>query len=617
MNKKKLYIIGLAIIDFFALFLMFILSLILITKDFGKINLNFIISIYVLSTIKVLFATLFKTYRMLWMYSIRRNLFKLVSIALIIDLAYFSVSFIPQVSEFTNISTSTFIVFMLTEFAYLVLSRFSLSIYFNYFYKRKEKEVVEPEEVFNTLIVGAGSAGAMVLNDIASKKEYGYKVVGFVDDSEDKIGQFISNVKIYGPISNINNLVKELEVKKIIIAIPSIGLAKLKEITNIIDYKNVSVEILPDRAKMLQSDITSSIRKVEIADLLGRSQIELDKSKLNDFINGKVVLVTGGGGSIGSEIARQVLDYNPKKLIIFDIYENTTYELKTSLDMKYRAQENKPDYIALIGSVRDEARLDEVFNEYKPNIIFHAAAHKHVPLMEDSPYEAIKNNIKGTYNVAKMADKYKADKMVLISTDKAVRPTNVMGATKRFCEMVVEAWNKKSEHTKYSMVRFGNVLGSNGSVIPLFRRQIEAGGPVTVTSEEITRFFMTIPEACGLVIESGAYAEGGEKFILDMGEPVKIIDLARNMIKLSGLEVGKDIDIEITGLRPGEKLYEELLLKTSNATKTENDKIFVEKGIHPFDLDKIDEIINHLIEIGHDNFEVLEYLKKLEIIKRG
>ncbi|MBQ9520197.1 MAG: polysaccharide biosynthesis protein [Acholeplasmatales bacterium] len=617
MNKKKLYIIGLSIIDFFVIFLMFILSLVLITKDFGKINLNFIISVYVIAMIKVTLAAILKTYRMLWMYSIRRNLFKLVSIALLIDLAYFSVSFIPQVSEFTNISTSVFIVFMLMEFAYLVLSRFSLSIYFNYFYKRKEKEVIEPEEVFNTLIIGAGSAGAMVLNDIASKKEYGYKVVGFVDDSEDKIGQFISNVKIYGPISNINNLVKELEVKKIIIAIPSVGLAKLKEITNTIDYKNVSVEILPDRAKMLQSNITSSIRKVEIADLLGRSQVELDKSKLNEFINGKVVLVTGGGGSIGSEIARQVLDYNPKKLIIFDIYENTTYELKTSLDMKYRAQENKPDYIALIGSVRDEARLDEVFNEYKPNIIFHAAAHKHVPLMEDSPYEAIKNNIKGTYNVAKMADKYKADKMVLISTDKAVRPTNVMGATKRFCEMVVEAWNKKSEHTKYSMVRFGNVLGSNGSVIPLFRRQIEAGGPVTVTSEEITRFFMTIPEACGLVIESGAYAEGGEKFILDMGEPVKIIDLARNMIKLSGLEVGKDIDIEITGLRPGEKLYEELLLKTSNATKTENDKIFVEKGIHPFDLDKIDEIINHLEEIGHDNFEVLEYLKKLEIIKKG
>ena len=310
-----------------------------------------------------------------------------------------------------------------------------------------------------------------------------------------------------------------------------------------------------------------------------------------------------------------MLDYKPKKLIIFDIYENTTYELKMELDMKYHDSEYKPDYLCLIGSVRDQSRLEEVFSTYKPNLVFHAAAHKHVPLMEDSPYEAIKNNVKGTYNVAMMADKYGVDKMVLISTDKAVNPTNVMGATKRFCEMVLEAWNAKSEHTAYSMVRFGNVLGSNGSVIPLFRRQIEAGGPVTVTSDKINRFFMTIPEACGLVIQSGAYAAGGEKFILDMGEPVKIIDLAKNMIKLSGLELGKDINIEITGLRPGEKLYEELLLKTANATKTQNDKIYVEKTAHPFDLEQINQIIDKLVSLGHDNKGILNYLKELEIIK--
>ncbi len=614
-NKRLIYTIGLMLIDFVVLFGICICGFLIKydSNSLDAIHTEFIVSALIVSASKVLIAALFKTYHMLWMYSIRRNLAKLIGISLGIDAIYLAISTIPVVGSYTGMRATIFLTIILLEFAYLVISRFGISVYFNRYYKQKEK----PSNLVSTLIVGAGSAGAMVLNEIGNKPEYGYKIVGFVDDSKDKIGQIINNVKVYGPIADINEIAKKLNAKKVIIAIPSVGLARLKDITNLIDYKNLEVEILPDKAKLLQNDLTSTIRKVEIADLLGRSEIKLDKSRLNEFLNDKVVLVTGGGGSIGSEIARQVLDYKPKKLIIFDIYENTTYELKTNLDIKYKNSEYKPEYIALIGSVRDEGRLDEIFSEYKPNIVFHAAAHKHVPLMEDSPYEAIKNNIKGTYNVAKMADRYGVDKMVLISTDKAVRPTNVMGATKRFCEMIVEAWNKKSSHTKYSMVRFGNVLGSNGSVIPLFRRQIEAGGPVTVTSDEITRFFMTIPEACGLVIESGAYAEGGEKFILDMGEPVKIIDLAKNMIKLSGLELGKDIDIEITGLRPGEKLYEELLLKTSHATKTQNDKIYVEKGIHPFDLEKIEEIINHLCEIGHDNKAVLEYLKELEIIKRG
>ena len=612
-NKRMLYKLGLAFIDYIAFILICIVAMFIITKSAEYLDSAFMLSALVISFIKVAVSFAFGTYNMLWMYSIRRNLSKFVIITLLIDIVFIVLSIFPAIGKYTKVKTTIYIVIMLLEFAYIVISRFGLSVYFNYFYHQKNK----PATSARTLIIGAGSAGAMVLNEFGSKKELGYKIVGFVDDSPEKIGQVINNTKIYGPIANINEIVKKVEANKIIIAIPSLGMNKLKEITNLIEYKDVSVEILPDRAKLLQSDLKSTIRKVEIADLLGRTPIELDKSKLNDFLNDKVVLVTGGGGSIGSEICRQVLEYKPKKLIIFDIYENTTYELKTELDLKYRNSDYTPDYIALIGSVRDEARLEEVFKKYKPNIIFHAAAHKHVPLMEDSPFEAIKNNIKGTYNVAKMADKYKAEKMVLISTDTAVRPTNVMGASKRFCEMVVEAWNAKSEKTSYSMVRFGNVLGSNGSVIPLFRKQIEAGGPVTVTSAEINRFFMTIPEACGLVIESGAYAEGGEKFILDMGEPVKIIDLAKNMIKLSGLELGKDIDIEITGLRPGEKLYEELLLKTSNATKTQNDKIYVEKGIHPFDLEKINEIIDHLVEIGHDNKAVLEYLQELEIIKRG
>ena len=613
MTKRQIYTLGLMLGDFVAFFLICILSSMLIYKDPTRLNTTFIVSSLVVSLSKVAFCFMFKTYNMLWMYSIKRNLTKLIVISIMADFFFLVLSFIPQVGNFTGITTSVFISVILMEFAYLVTTRFALSIYFNYFYRRKEKA----DDQIRTIIVGAGSSGSMILNEVGNKKEFGYKIVGFVDDSKDKIGTVVGNIKVYGPISKLNDIVRKTRAKKIIIAIPSAGYAKAKEITNMIDYKGVSVEIVPDKAKMLQSDLTSAIRRVDIADLLGRSPVELDKTKLNSFINDKVVLVTGGGGSIGSEICRQILDYKPRKLIMFDIYENSTYELKTELDFKYKSTEHKPDYLALIGSVRDESRLEEVFSTYKPNIVFHAAAHKHVPLMEDSTYEAIKNNIKGTYNVAKMADKYGVDKMVLISTDKAVRPTNVMGASKRFCEMVVEAWNNTSKHTRYSMVRFGNVLGSNGSVIPLFKRQIENGGPVTVTSSEINRFFMTIPEACGLVIESGAYAEGGEKFILDMGEPVKIIDLAKNMIKLSGLELGKDINIEITGLRPGEKLYEELLLSTANATKTQNDKIYVEKGVHPFSLEKIEEIMNHLLEIGHNNKEVLEYLQDIEIIKRG
>ncbi len=592
MNKRKLYIIGLAIIDFFVVFLMFILSLVLITKDFGKINLNFIISVYVIASIKVTLAAVLKTYHMLWMYSIRRNLFKLVSIALLIDLAYFSVSFIPQVSEFTNISTSTFIVFMLMEFAYLVLSRFSLSIYFNYFYKRKEKEVVEPEEVFNTLIVGAGSAGAMVLNDIASKKEYGYKVVGFVDDSEDKIGQFISNVKIYGPISNINNLVKELEVKKIIIAIPSIGLAKLKEITNIIDYKNVSVEILPDRAKMLQSGIISSIRKVEIADLLGRQMIDVTDDSTASFYNNKVVLVTGGGGSIGSEICRQVAKMGPKQIIVLDIYENCAYEIQQELRMKYSFN---LDLKVEIISITNRPALERVFEKYHPNIVIMAAAHKHVPLMENNVIEAVENNVFGTLNTVELAEKYNVDRVHMVSTDKAVNPTSVMGATKRICEMIVQSHSTKKQHTTFSATRFGNVLGSAGSVIPLFKKQIENGGPVTLTDYRIIRYFMTIPEASQLVLQSASMAKNGELFVLDMGKPVKIYDLARNLIKLSGFEPDVDIKIVETGLRPGEKLYEELLVKTEELDKTDNSLIFIERDT-PLAIDVVNDMLDKLKE---------------------
>lgn len=612
--KKTIYGITIAISDFIGFILIGIVSLVLLGGWSAlKVGYEFYMIISIISALKLIANIALKNYNLLWMYSIRKNMVKLICIVLSVNTFFLILSLIPAINEYSHITFNLFMIIVAIEFCYLVISRFAVSVYMNRFYRRNKKNL--NNKTNRTLIVGAGSAGSMVLNELAGDNRYGYKVVGFVDDSKDKIGTYINNVKVFGPISNLNEIASKLEAEKIVLAIPSAGISKIKEITNSINYKNISVEILPDKSKLLQSNLSSNIRKVEIADLLGRTPIELDKSKLNEFISGKTVLVTGGGGSIGSEICRQVLDYNPKQLIIFDIYENTTYELKMELDIKYRNLNKEPNYLCLIGSVRDQARLDEVFNKYKPNLVFHAAAHKHVPLMEDSPHEAIKNNVKGTYNVAMMADKYKVEKMVLISTDKAVNPTNVMGATKRFCEMIVEAWDSESKNTRYSMVRFGNVLGSNGSVIPLFRRQIEAGGPLTVTSEKINRFFMTIPEACGLVIQSGAYAKGGEKFILDMGEPVKIIDLAKNMIKLSGLELGKDIDIEITGLRPGEKLYEELLLKTANATKTENDKIYVEYANKPFNLKEIENIIDKLVSLAYQNKEILEYLKELEIIK--
>lgn len=610
MNKKRIYSLVISVADFGIFFVICIISLLLITRQ-ADIPINFVISALCVSAGKVFFGWLINNYKLLWMYSIRRNLVKLISITLGVDLFLLLISWIPAVSEYTTFTTSISFVVMLMEFTYLVISRYVLSVFLTRIYKKGKVAYSSP---LRTLIVGAGSAGSMVLNELG-RKEFGHHIVGFVDDSKDKIGTVISNVRVYGPIEKINEIAKKTNAQKIIIAIPAAGIARMKEVANHIDYKGVTVEILPDKTRLLQSDLKNNIRRVEIADLLGRTPIELDKSKLIDFIQNKIILVTGGGGSIGSEIVRQLLDYNPKLVVVFDIYENNVYELKMSLDMKYRHEPEKKKYLALIGSVRDSERLEEIFKTYHPDIVFHAAAHKHVPLMEDSPKEAIKNNIRGTYNVAKLANKYKIQKMVLISTDKAVNPTNVMGATKRFCEMIVEAWNHESAETNYSMVRFGNVLGSNGSVIPLFRKQIENGGPVTVTSEEINRFFMTIPEACGLVIQSGAYAQGGEKFILDMGQPVKIIDLAKNMIKLSGLELGKDIDIEITGLRPGEKLYEELLLKTANASKTENDKIFVEYSNHPLSLDKIDEVIDNLLKIGDDNKTIIGYLKEIEDFK--
>ncbi len=613
MKSKYVYKYSIVLLDLVAIFLMCILSC-SVTKNVTPSDLTpwLYLSIICYTVFKVAGNFVVGNYEILWMYRIRKNFIKMILTFLVLNFIASIVFIILHFNGLLLLSYGTIFVTMVTEFSYIFISRFAVTYYMDNMYDKKEKSNTPLKR---TLIVGAGSAGNMVLSEMGTE-EFGYHVVGFIDDADSKINTIVNSIRVYGPIENINKVVKNLNVTEVIIAIPTASKSRIQEIINLIDLKKVNLHLTPDKTLMLDGTLSKSIRKVSISDLLGRDSIELNKSKLKQFINHQTVLVTGGGGSIGSEICRQILEYNPKRLVIFDIYENNMYYLKTELDILFKDKEVKPQYIALIGSVRDQQRLQTVFEDYSPNIVFHAAAHKHVPLTEDSPVEAIKNNIGGTYNVALMCDKFRVDKMVLISTDKAVNPTNVMGTSKRFCEMVVEAWNKESSYTKYSMVRFGNVLGSNGSVIPLFEKQIETGGPITVTHEEINRFFMTIPEACGLVIESLIYANGGEKFILDMGEPVKIIDLAKKMIKLSGLTLGEDIDIKITGLRPGEKLYEELLLDYSKATKTPNEKIFIEKSENPFSLKEINEIIDRLNNTTfYENKEILKILDQVEEFK--
>ncbi len=422
------------------------------------------------------------------------------------------------------------------------------------------------------LIVGAGVAASMLIRDMNTNENLNYKIVGVVDDDTSKHGNVFCGHPIMGDRNDIVEICQKLRVDEILLAIPSASTTDKNEIVEICTKAKAKIKIVPalDQAISSKGVSKNMLRSVQIEDLLDRQAIVLDNKLISEYIEDKVVLVTGGGGSIGSELCRQIMRYNPKILVIVDIYENNAYDLQTDLNRIY--PENKPK--VLIASVRDKERLESIFAEYRPYIVFHAAAHKHVPLMEDSPGEAIKNNVFGTYNVAMCADKYDVKRFVMISTDKAVNPTNIMGATKRMCELIVQAMQKISD-TEFVAVRFGNVLGSNGSVIPLFKRQIELGGPVTVTHKDITRFFMTIPEAAQLVLQAASYAKGGEIFVLDMGKPVRIYDLAKNIIRLSGYTPGVDIKIEVTGLRPGEKLFEELLMNEEGLTKTRHEKIFV------------------------------------------
>ncbi len=465
------------------------------------------------------------------------------------------------------------ITFAFCYISLVVFSRVSVKILM--FYARKYV-IDKSEDTKNILIVGAGQAGGLIISDIINNTTFKYRIVGIIDDNSEKIGQSVFGYTILGGRKDIYKICDKEHVDEIVIAIPSLERENLAELIEICNKTACNVKFLPNIEQLVDANDISynKTKKIEIEDLLARDPIVLNDREIAFDIEGQTILVTGGGGSIGSELCRQIAKYNPKRIVVLDIYENNAYDLQNELAESY----SWLNVSVIIASIRDKERIEEVISEYKPKIIFHAAAHKHVPLMEYNPCEAIKNNIFGTYNVATAANKYGVEKFVMISTDKAVNPTNVMGATKRFCEMIIQSLQAVSK-TEYVAVRFGNVLGSNGSVVPLFKRQIEKGGPVTVTHKDITRYFMTIPEAAQLVLQASYYANGGEIFVLDMGKPVKIYDLAYNMIKLSGNKPGTDIKIEVTGLRPGEKLYEELLIKNTETSKrTANSRIFVEES---------------------------------------
>ncbi|MGN1310294.1 MAG: polysaccharide biosynthesis protein [Clostridia bacterium] len=454
----------------------------------------------------------------------------------------------------------------------------------------------------NLLIIGAGEAARDIIKTLKTTMRNTYNIVGLIDDNEGKFHYLISGVKVLGDRYKIVEICKANKVDVIFFSIANISNQDKKEILQICQETGAKLRMLPGTADLIKNkNVMQNLRDVEIEDILGRDPIVLDNENIGEIIKDKPILVTGGGGSIGSELCRQIVKYKPSKLIIFDIYENNLYNIE--IELKSNPDNNDVEIVPIVGSVRDKKRLENVFEKYTPYLVFHAAAHKHVPLMEGSPLEAIKNNIFGTYNTVNCADKYNVKKFILISTDKAVNPTNIMGASKRMCEMIVQAKNKVSK-TDYAAVRFGNVLGSNGSVVPLFKKQIAAGGPVTVTHKEITRFFMTIPEAVGLVLQAMSYAKGGEIFVLDMGEPVKIYDLAVSLIKLTGLEPNVDIPIKITGLRPGEKLYEELLMKEEGLTQTEHNKIFIGKpsNITNEELENKIKILQELV--ANENVEI-------------
>ena len=470
------------------------------------------------------------------------------------------------INEVHRFPITTLMMTLILSVSMQLLGRYAFRL--KRYYGRPHKNV---KEIKRTLIYGAGEAGAILARESMTNPYFPYELVGFIDDDEKKIGSEIYNIKVLGNKDSLEMIIKNEKIEEVLLALPSIHSLEIRRIVERIQkLDGVKIKTVPSISEILENEsLASQIRDVRIEDLLGRDEIVINDGSIRGLIEGKVIFVTGGAGSIGSELTRQIAKFNPKQLITLDVNENDTYFLALELKRKYP----NLDLVSEICNIREKDKLEFLFNKYRPNVVFHAAAHKHVPLMEHNPEEAIKNNIFGTKKVAECADKYGVERMVLISTDKAVNPTNLMGASKRACELVIEHMNKVSKNTKFMAVRFGNVLGSNGSVIPIFKKLISEGKNLTVTHKDITRYFMTIPEAAQLVIEAGAIGKGGEIFILDMGKPVKIYDLAMSMIKLSNANVG----IDIVGLRPGEKLFEELLYDVNSAIKTDNKKIFITK----------------------------------------
>ncbi|MGL4624103.1 MAG: polysaccharide biosynthesis protein [Culicoidibacterales bacterium] len=596
-NYFKIKRFSLATLDAFVIILAVLLTLWILQATVTNVQIIGIISIFILvfSFVQMMSGE----YQKLWRYASSREYFRLILeliFASIISSFIAMIVFLNQIEVMLMLSIITIVSILATRIWAAIVRR----------ELRKEYERNVPRE--RVVIIGAGEAAHKLIGELKSSAQRQYEIIGAFDDAIDKQNQKICGVPVVGTLSQVHEYVTHESIDSILLAIPSLSDLRRREvIQSLKDYSN-KLKILPRLSDLLRDvKMMNQIRDVELEELLGREIVKLDPAPLLAFLQGEVIFISGAGGSIGSELCRQIIRYQPKMLIIFDIYENSLYEIQNEL----KALATQSEIVTLIGSIRDCKRIESIFQLYQPTIVFHAAAHKHVPLMEMSPNEAIKNNIFGTLNVAQCASEVGVKRFVMISTDKAVNPTNIMGATKRACEMIVQAMNAHSQ-TEFVSVRFGNVLGSNGSVIPLFKKQIQTGQPITLTHKDITRYFMLIPEAVQLVLQSGAKAKGGEIFVLDMGNPVKIHDLAVNLIKLSGLVPGEDVEIKITGLRPGEKLYEELLMNEDGLEATNNKKIFVEKALFN-DLDglliKLEKLQN-LVTSGETQ-QVKMYLKEV------
>lgn len=579
--------------------------------DFHDIPNIYIDNIYnfliIDSIIIVAIFSIFKIYKSMWSYA---SITELINIILACS-SYELIEFIYKQIININMPRSYYLIKLILLYVFISSIRYSYRI------ARTMRDYYrEKNGLTNTMIIGAGEAGRMLITEIYNNKtNFKNKICCIIDDDKNKIGSYIKNIPIVGSRKEIKENVDKYNIEEIIIAMPSINREKLNLIIDECQKTKCEIKTLPSLSELVGKPTMKKVRPLSYEDFLGRKEIVVNINEISSSLKDKKIIVTGGGGSIGSELCRQIAKCRPKELIIFDIYENNAYEIEQELKRVYPHLNLK----TIIGSVRDYDRLENVFKEYKPEYVFHAAAHKHVPLMENSPNEAIKNNCLGTLNAVKISDKYKVKKFVLISSDKAVRPTNVMGATKRVCEMIIQAYDKKSK-TDYVAVRFGNVLGSNGSVIPLFLKQIENGGPVTVTHKNITRYFMTIPEAVSLILQAFCYAEGGEIFVLDMGEPVKIYDLAKKLIRYKGYEPNIDIPIKITGLRPGEKLYEELLMEEEGLKATPNKLIHIGKPIEMDDakfFKKLDKLITASYKNNNDIKEKVATIVDTYTIDKG